>query len=147
MGNLGAWEIALIVLAILLVFGPKRLPGIGRSLGKGMREFKDSVGDTAKELKEATADTPAALKDGFNPKKSFKDALNPFADEKPEEEVLEGEIVAPAASVEAAPVAATAAAAAPVAPATPDAPLEAEPAADAARAPAEEPEPAASERV
>ena len=94
MGNLGAWEIALIVLAILLVFGPKRLPGIGRSLGKGMREFKDSVGDTAKELKDATADTPAAFGDGLNPKKQFKDALNPFAEEKVEDEVVEGEIVA-----------------------------------------------------
>jgi sec-independent protein translocase protein TatA len=106
MGNFGAWEIALVVLVILLVFGPKRLPGIGRSLGRGMREFKDSVGETAKELKEATADTPAALKDGFNPKKSLKDALNPFAEDKPdEEEVVEGEIVQPEASAHAAPVA------------------------------------------
>jgi sec-independent protein translocase protein TatA len=94
MGSLGPWEIALIVLVILLVFGPKRLPGIGRSLGRGMREFKDSVGETAKELKEATADTPAALRDGFNPKQQLKDALNPFAEEKPQDEVLEGEVVA-----------------------------------------------------
>jgi sec-independent protein translocase protein TatA len=101
MGNLGAWEIALIVLAILLVFGPKKLPGIGRSMGRGMREFKDSVGETAQELKDATADTPAALRDGFNPKKQFKDALNPFAEEKQDEEVLDGEIVAPPASAPA----------------------------------------------
>jgi sec-independent protein translocase protein TatA len=148
MGNFGAWEIALVVLVILLVFGPKRLPGIGRSLGKGMREFKDSVGETAKELKEATADTPAALKDGFNPKKSLKDALNPFAeDEKPEEEVLEGEIVQPVPPAEGAPVTAASAATVPVASAASDAPLHAEPAAEAAPAPAEEPEPAASERV
>jgi len=98
MGNLGPWEIALIVLVVLLVFGPKRLPGIGRSLGRGMREFKESVGDTARELKEATADTPAALREGFNPKKQLEDALNPFADEKPAEEVLEGEIVPPRAA-------------------------------------------------
>jgi sec-independent protein translocase protein TatA len=98
MGNLGPWEIALIVLAILLIFGPKKLPGVGRSLGRGMREFKDSVGDTAKELKDATADTPAALRDGFNPKQQFKDALNPLAEEKQDEEVLDGEIVAPTAS-------------------------------------------------
>ena len=31
---------------VLLVFGPKRLPEMGRSLGKGMREFKDSIGST-----------------------------------------------------------------------------------------------------
>ena len=130
MGNLGAWEIALIVLAILLVFGPKRLPGIGRSLGKGMREFKDSVGDTAKELKEATADTPAAFGDGLNPKKQFKDALNPFAEEKVEDEVVEGEIVAAPADP-----------AAPEAAAPPDAPVEPEPARE------EEPAAATSERV
>ena len=128
MGNLGAWEIALIVLAILLVFGPKRLPGIGRSLGKGMREFKDSVGDTAKELKDATADTPAAFGDGLNPKKQFKDALNPFAEEKVEDEVVEGEIVAaPAAAVPEA--------------ALPDAPVEPEPARE------EEPAAATPDRV
>src|SRR5262245_76381 len=101
MGNLGAWEIALIVRAILLVFGPKKLPGMGRSLGRGMREFKDSVGETAKELKDATADTPAALRDGFNPKQQFKDAMNPFAEEKQDEEVLDGEIVAPTAAAPA----------------------------------------------
>jgi sec-independent protein translocase protein TatA len=37
------WELLLILLVVLLVFGPKRLPEMGRSLGKGMREFKDSI--------------------------------------------------------------------------------------------------------
>ena len=69
MGNLGAWEIALIVLVILLVFGPKRLPGIGRSLGRGMREFKESVTDQTRELKEATLITPQQFKDSLNPLK------------------------------------------------------------------------------
>jgi sec-independent protein translocase protein TatA len=41
--GIGIWEILLLLLVILLVFGPKRLPEMGRSLGKGMREFKDSV--------------------------------------------------------------------------------------------------------
>ncbi len=39
----GPWEIILLVLVLLLIFGPKRVPEIGRSLGKGMREFKDSI--------------------------------------------------------------------------------------------------------
>jgi sec-independent protein translocase protein TatA len=43
MGNFGIWEILLVLLVVLLVFGPKRLPEMGRSLGRGMREFKDSV--------------------------------------------------------------------------------------------------------
>ena len=41
--GIGIWEILILLLVVLLVFGPKRLPEMGRSLGKGMREFKDSV--------------------------------------------------------------------------------------------------------
>jgi sec-independent protein translocase protein TatA len=52
------WELLLILLVLLLVFGAKRLPEMGRSLGKGMREFKDSV--TGMDEKEP-ATPPAAL--------------------------------------------------------------------------------------
>jgi sec-independent protein translocase protein TatA len=41
--GIGATEIILLLLVALLVFGPKRLPEMGRSLGRGMREFKDSI--------------------------------------------------------------------------------------------------------
>jgi sec-independent protein translocase protein TatA len=37
------WELFVLLLIVLLVFGPKRLPEMGRSLGRGMREFKDSL--------------------------------------------------------------------------------------------------------
>jgi sec-independent protein translocase protein TatA len=47
MPNLGVWEILLILLVVLIVFGPKRLPEMGRSLGRGMREFKDSISSAA----------------------------------------------------------------------------------------------------
>ena len=52
-GNIG-WQGAIIILIVLLViFGPKRLPEMGRSLGKGMREFKDSItGKTDRDLEE-----------------------------------------------------------------------------------------------
>ena len=36
-------EIAIILVIVLIIFGPKRLPDLGRSLGSGMRQFKDSV--------------------------------------------------------------------------------------------------------
>ena len=42
-GGLGMWELLLIFFIILLFFGAKRLPEIGSSLGKGIREFKGSV--------------------------------------------------------------------------------------------------------
>ena len=42
-GILSPWHLAIFLLVVLLVFGPKRLPEMGRSLGKGIREFKDSL--------------------------------------------------------------------------------------------------------
>ena len=41
--GIGATEIIIVLVIVLLIFGPKRLPDLGRSLGTGMREFKDSV--------------------------------------------------------------------------------------------------------
>ncbi len=45
-GNLGFGEILIIMLVVLLVFGAKRLPEVGASIGKGIREFKRSITDT-----------------------------------------------------------------------------------------------------
>jgi sec-independent protein translocase protein TatA len=42
-GNIGWQGILIILLVLLVIFGPKRLPEMGRSLGRGIREFKDSV--------------------------------------------------------------------------------------------------------
>jgi sec-independent protein translocase protein TatA len=41
--NIGPTELIIVLVIVLLVFGPKRLPGLGRQLGSGMREFKDSI--------------------------------------------------------------------------------------------------------
>ena len=41
--GIGVTELVILLIALLVIFGPKRLPEMGRSLGKGMREFKDSV--------------------------------------------------------------------------------------------------------
>jgi sec-independent protein translocase protein TatA len=42
-GWIGLPELIVLLVVLLLIFGPKRLPEMGRSLGKGMREFKDSI--------------------------------------------------------------------------------------------------------
>jgi sec-independent protein translocase protein TatA len=43
MPNVGPMELIIVLVIALIVLGPKRLPDVGRSLGKGMREFKDSL--------------------------------------------------------------------------------------------------------
>lgn len=43
LGNVGPLEIVIVLIIALIVFGPKRLPELGRSLGKGIREFRSSV--------------------------------------------------------------------------------------------------------
>ena len=42
-GVISPWHIAILALVLLIAFGPKRLPEMGRSLGKGMRELKDGI--------------------------------------------------------------------------------------------------------
>ena len=51
--NVGVPEMLILGVVLLLVFGPKRLPEIGRSLGRGLREFKESVSGIAAEPIEA----------------------------------------------------------------------------------------------
>ncbi len=63
LGGLGMWEMIMIFLVVLLLFGAKRLPEIGSSLGKGIREFKGSIKEIEKEVKavsEPDAVTPSS---------------------------------------------------------------------------------------
>ena len=41
--SIGPLELGIVLLIVLLIFGPKRLPGLGKQLGSGMREFKDGI--------------------------------------------------------------------------------------------------------
>ena len=60
-------DAVVVLLVVLLIFGPKRLPQLGKSLGHGMREFKDGITGSSKaedeeqrpELTQATASTTA----------------------------------------------------------------------------------------
>jgi len=63
MPNIGPLEIIVVLFIVLVIFGPKRLPELGRSLGRGMREFKDSItgkddDDEPRELPPAADDEP-----------------------------------------------------------------------------------------
>jgi sec-independent protein translocase protein TatA len=52
LGSLGPWEIVLIVVIALLVFGAKKLPELGRSVGKGIKEFKKGMNDIENDIYE-----------------------------------------------------------------------------------------------
>src|SRR5439155_12999372 len=58
-GWIGFPELIVLLLVLLLIFGPKRLPEMGRSLGKGMREFKDSI--TGKDNEPDSSDSQQSL--------------------------------------------------------------------------------------
>jgi sec-independent protein translocase protein TatA len=62
MPNVGPFELAIVLIIALIVFGPKRLPELGRSLGKGIREFKGSLSgehDEAEPPAELESSEPA----------------------------------------------------------------------------------------
>jgi sec-independent protein translocase protein TatA len=52
MPNIGPLELAIVLIIALVVFGPKRLPELGRSLGRGIREFRGSVSGEREEREE-----------------------------------------------------------------------------------------------
>ncbi|MGI5939637.1 MAG: twin-arginine translocase TatA/TatE family subunit [Thermoleophilia bacterium] len=53
---IGPWEIAIVVVLALLIFGPRKLPDLGASLGKSIRGFKKGLRETEDEVKDAVAD-------------------------------------------------------------------------------------------
>ncbi len=66
--SIGPPELLIVLVIVLVIFGPKRLPGLGRSLGSGMREFRDSIsgkgskGDDEDEAEtDSTSQANAAL--------------------------------------------------------------------------------------
>ena len=70
MPNIGPLEIIIVLVIVLLIFGPKRLPDLGRSLGTGMREFKDSVtgkGDDKDQLEPGETDPEPARSEKSEP--------------------------------------------------------------------------------
>jgi sec-independent protein translocase protein TatA len=56
--GIGIWELLILLVVLLLVFGAKRLPEMGRSLGKGMREFKEGVSGVEDSVKTTTPAPP-----------------------------------------------------------------------------------------
>lgn len=61
MPNVGPLEIMLVLIVALIVFGPKKLPDLGRSLGKGIREFKGSVTGEDHDPQPTAIDQPPVV--------------------------------------------------------------------------------------
>ena len=63
LGSLGFWEILLIVLVFLLLFGGKKIPELMHGLGKGMKSFRQGMNEVEDEIKEATKEFDSVTKD------------------------------------------------------------------------------------
>ena len=61
MPNIGPMEIMIVLVIALVVFGPKRLPELGKSVGKGIREFRGSVSGESSDASDASEDSPLAV--------------------------------------------------------------------------------------
>ena len=59
MPNIGPLELIVVLVIVLLIFGPKRLPSLGKQLGGGMREFKDSLTGKTKDEEREQIETDA----------------------------------------------------------------------------------------
>jgi sec-independent protein translocase protein TatA len=58
--GIGPTELIIVLVIVLLIFGPKRLPGLGKQLGSGMREFKDSIAGIGGKDDDDDDDAPVA---------------------------------------------------------------------------------------
>jgi sec-independent protein translocase protein TatA len=86
--NIGPTELIIVLVIVLLIFGPKRLPGLGKQLGTGMREFKDSIaGKGGRD--EDDDDDERAEADAKNRRKTEAALGRPEGEQAP----LEGEVV------------------------------------------------------
>jgi len=61
--NIGPMEIAIVLVIALVVFGPKRLPELGRSAGRGLKEFKGSLTDSHAAIEAGPTDGPEVTAD------------------------------------------------------------------------------------
>lgn len=80
MPSIGPLEIGVILLVVLLIVGPKKLPGLGRNLGTGMREFKDSI--TTRGGSDDEAEKPAKIESAVEVQSPAAQA-SPAAEEQP----------------------------------------------------------------
>lgn len=72
--NIGWAELVIILVIVLVIFGPKRLPEVGRSLGKGIREFRKSTSELQQQLTEEKEEKPPVKQGGQAEEQPAKDS-------------------------------------------------------------------------
>jgi sec-independent protein translocase protein TatA len=92
MPNVGPLEIAVVLVIVLIIFGPKRLPELGQSMGRGIREFKSSLSGDSKEDKDSPEEKRREL-EASQAAPSAAESPAPSADESETAEPVEGEVV------------------------------------------------------
>lgn len=73
LGNIGPMELFIILVIVLVIFGAKRVPEIGASFGKGIREFKKSLSDVDRSIKEPERDAQADRLNAGDPARREED--------------------------------------------------------------------------
>jgi sec-independent protein translocase protein TatA len=63
MQGIGIWELVIILVVILIIFGPGKLPEVGKALGKSLRSFKDAQRDIEKDIVNVAKDEPEKKKE------------------------------------------------------------------------------------
>ncbi|MCB0484360.1 MAG: twin-arginine translocase TatA/TatE family subunit [Flavobacteriales bacterium] len=61
--NLGGGEIFIVLMAVLLLFGSKKIPEFAKGLGKGIRQFKDTAGDLQKDINNSIHDVKRTVEE------------------------------------------------------------------------------------
>ena len=83
--GISIWELLILLIVLLLIFGAKRLPEMGRSLGKGMREFKDSVTGVEESV---TTTTPTPTRNELPSAQSGDESYTDEAETRTERETV-----------------------------------------------------------
>lgn len=78
--GLGMWEVIVILLVVLILFGAKKLPELAKGLGTGIKEFKKATRDVQEDLQRAIEDEPASSR-----RTTPVDATQPKAEKRPAE--------------------------------------------------------------
>jgi sec-independent protein translocase protein TatA len=93
MPNVGPLEIAVVLIIVLIIFGPKRLPELGQSMGRGIREFKNSISGDSKEDEDSPEEKRRELEASQAAPSAGEVKPAPSAAESEPAEPVEGEVV------------------------------------------------------